>query len=292
MELKLFKTLWGFKGTHASAAQAAMKQGYNGIEGPVPASKQEACEFAVLLDQYQLSYIAEVVTAGGYVPDRRLPLEAHLNDLHDNLERLLYLNPLFITCIGGCDAWTEDESVQFFNQAMVMAESYNRVISFETHRGRSLFNPWATQRIVEGIPDLRLTCDFSHWNVVCEGIQETEEAIIQDLLPNAWHIHGRVGYDQGPQVPHPRSPLYAENLKQHQKWWQWIWNEHELQARTMTTLTPEFGPDGYEPRDPETGKALVDIEGINLWIAGVLRLQFEQAFAGAEKLNREWAGHP
>ena len=287
MQLKLFKTMWGFKGSYIDAVQSALEQGYDGIEGPVPASEQEAQQFAELLEQNKLCYIAEVATTGTYVPDRKLSPEVHLQYLHDKLKLLPSLKPLFITCLGGCDAWPETESILFFRKAMDMAGSFNCAISFETHRGRSLFNPWITLRIVEQIPDLKLTCDFSHWCVVCEGLQDTEEDIIRFLLPNVWHIHGRVGYDQGPQVPDPRTQLYTNDVNKHLKWWQWIRDAHFEQGRAMTTVTPEFGPDGYEYRDPHSGSPLIDIDEINIWIADVLRSQFAQTSNNTELCLKE-----
>lgn len=276
MQLKLFKTLWGFDGSYIDATRQAREQGYDGIEGPVPKSFEEVEQLAELLEQNGLAYIAEVATTGTFIPDRRLSAQAHLDDLQANVERLQRLKPLFITCLGGCDAWEISESISFLRKAGDIAEQADLEISFETHRGRIFFNPWVTQRIVQVLPYLKLTCDFSHWCVVCEGLQETEIDIIKSLLPNAWHIHGRVGYDQGPQVPDPRAPLYQEVLERHCNWWQWIWAEHSRQCRDLTTLTPEFGRDGYEYRDTLAGTALIDVDEINVWLAQNLRTRFMQ----------------
>ena len=276
MQLKLFKTLWGFDGSYIEAAELAKEQGYDGIEGPVPGSMQETEQLALSLQQHQLFYISELATTGTYVPDRRLSVNDHLNDLNAKLDRIKYLEPLFITCLGGCDAWDESDSVRFLNEALEITDRLNIDISFETHRGRIFFNPWITQRLLKNIPDLKLTCDFSHWCVVCEGLQTTEDELIQSLTGNAWHIHGRIGYDQGPQVPDPRSRVYQDDVQKHLQWWQWIWVEHKQQKRTITTLTPEFGPDGYDYRDITNDSPLVDVDEINLWIAGTVREQFSR----------------
>ena len=197
----------------------------------------------------------------------------------DNLQRLQSLKPLFITCLGGCDAWEISESISFLRKAIDLANEAGIEISFETHRGRIFFNPWITQRIVQVIPGLKLTCDFSHWCVVCEGLQKTETDIIHSLAANAWHIHGRIGYDQGPQVPDPRTDLYKNDLDKHCEWWQWIWNEHARQCREVTTVTPEFGRDGYEYRDTMAGSALIDVDEINSWLAQNLRSRFKMPVA-------------
>lgn len=275
MQLKLFKTLWGFDGSFADAINEALVQGYDGIEGPIPKTINEAEQFAELLEQTNLLYIAEVATTGTFVPDRKLTIEDHLDYLKDKLEYLKILQPEFITCLGGCDAWVESDSISFLKQAISMTADIDLDISFETHRGRIFFNPWVTQRIVKKMPSLKLTCDFSHWCVVCEGLQETEDEIIQSILENAWHIHGRIGYDQGAQIPDPRTPLFKNELEKHINWWSLIWNEHFRQLKDITTVTPEFGHDRYDYFDPVDGKSLIDIDAINRWMAHELMSRFD-----------------
>ena len=266
--------MWGFTGGYAEAVKSAKQQGYDGLEGPVPASRRELDVLTELLAANCLHFIAEIATTGTYVPDRSLPMRSHLDHLRDDLQRCVSLKPLFVTCLGGCDAWPAADSLEFFHRAIDLAENCNLIISFETHRGRSLFNPWITRDIVTKLPEMKLTCDFSHWHVVCEGLQRTEEAIIQSLLTNAWHIHGRVGHDQGPQVPDPSSAPYLAYLRQYTRWWQWIWQEHKRMGKAYTSVTPEFGPDGYGYRDIEYGKPLVDVDKLNSWLAGHLRSEF------------------
>jgi len=274
MRLKVFKTLWGFEGDYRDAIRSALREGFDGIEGPVPASKQDVTELAMLLEDSGLAYIAEIATTGSYVPDRRLGLQDHLDDLAAKLVLASELQPLLVTCLGGCDAWSQTQSLEFLQWAMDLADRQGLPICFETHRGRSLFNPWVTRQIVDLLPEVRITCDFSHWYVVCEGLQQGEEEIIRSLLGNAGHIHGRVGYDQGPQVPDPRSALYAAELHRHLQWWRWIWLQHINEKRDYTTVTPEFGPDGYDYRDPVTGMTLIKPALLNHWMAGRLRDEY------------------
>jgi hypothetical protein len=287
VDLKVFKTLWGFSGSYKDAVKVAVEQGYDGIEGPVPETIKEAEQFSELLKKNNFHYISEVATTGSYVPDRKLTVKDHLDYLGDKLAYIKILQPDFITCLGGCDAWSESDSILFLREAIGMAAEIDMDISFETHRGRIFFNPWVTQAIVKKMPSLKLTCDFSHWCVVCEGLQETEEGIIQSLLPNVWHIHGRVGFDQGPQIPDPRTPLFINELEKHFKWWSWIWNEHYKQSRNITTVTPEFGPDGYEYFEPIEGKPLVDINDINMWMADNIRENFNFDDEEVEQIRRE-----
>jgi len=273
MKLQCFKTLWGIEDTVAAIRETANP--FDGVEGALPDDDNTRTEFLMALQQSSLTYIAEVATTGTYVPDRRLPPTAHLEYLEQRLSWLQEFNPLFVTCLGGCDAWTLDTSLAFLQSAMALGKQYDTDISFETHRGRILFNPWVTQQIVNALPEIKLTFDLSHWCVVCEGIQETEELIILELAKNTHHIHARVGYDQGPQVPDPFIGRYTTETEKHLKWWGWFWASQRERGFQSSTLTPEFGPDGYDYRDLGGDKTLVDIAEINRLMAVRCREEFE-----------------
>ncbi len=267
MQLKIFKTLWGFEGYLNQACLQAVEAGFNGIEGQAPELASDRKIFHKLLDQHQLGYIAEITTAGSYVPERKATPEEHLQSLKRKLEYSAELKPLFITCLAGCDAWPEDVAVDFFNQAIHLSKQYELDICFETHRSRCMFNPWVTLRIAEKIPEIKITADFSHWCVVCERLMDSELDTIKALTPHIHHIHARVGYEQGPQVPHPNAPEYEYALRAHQRWWQMIWQSHLDSGCQISTLTPEFGPDGYLQSEPFTQKPVADLWEINQWMA-------------------------
>ncbi|MDM5271953.1 TIM barrel protein [Sulfurovum sp. zt1-1] len=266
MRLQCFKTMWGYEGDFEIACQEAKAAGFDGIEGSAPISSDERTYWKACLEKHGLLYIAEAVTGGDYVPRRDLDVQGHLNDLEAILSRSAGLEPLFVTCIGGLDAWNEEESLHFFKEGMKLAERYNLEISFETHRSRSLFNPWVTRRIVQMLPQISLTADISHWCVVCERQMDTEIETIEAIAPNVRHIHARVGYDQGPQVPHPAAPEYAYALKAHQQCWERFWEAQYGRGFEVSTMTPEFGPDGYLHTLPFTQAPVADLWEINCWM--------------------------
>lgn len=283
MQLTLFKTLWGHKGSFVSAIGEAVDAGFDGIEGPAPSNPREAGEMQELLSESGMTFIAEITTAGTYVPDRNASLQQHIDSFADKLEHSLRLDPLFITCLGGCDAWPEDENIAFFCAAMELAASANITVSFETHRGRAFFNPWVTDRIAAALPDIRLTIDYSHWCVVCERLMDSELDVLARLSGHAHHIHARVGYDQGPQVPHPGAPEYEFALRAHQSWWEMIWTQQLRQKRDIITMTPEFGPDGYLHEAPFTRVPVADLWELNCWMAEEERRHFGQWLAQEEQ---------
>jgi len=274
MRLQIFKTLWGHDGTFESAITESKKAGFDGLEGPAPENNLEAQQLKTQLENSGLAFIAEITTAGTYVPDRDASLQQHIDSFTVKLEHSLMLDPLFITCLGGCDAWAEEENVAFFTRAMELARSAGTAVSFETHRSRALYNPWVTQRIVEQLPDILLTVDFSHWCVVCERLMDTELDVIRAIADNVQHIHARIGYEQGPQVPDPRAPEYEYALRAHQRWWEIIWRSQINRQLKLTTITPEFGPDGYLHESPFNRKPVADLWELNQWVATEERNHF------------------
>lgn len=266
MELKLFKTLWGRTGSIDLAAKQAVEAGFSGLEGGADGSPAYRDELLQALQGRGLEYIQEIVTAGGYVPRRHAGVAEHVADVARQLQLGRMLEPRAVTIIGGCDAWSLEQSVRFFGEVQEISARLGINCSFETHRSRSLFNPWATLAILERLPELRLTCDFSHWVVVMERLLDDDWEAVLDVARHAEHIHARVGYEQGPQVPHPAAPEYAAALASHQRCWEAIWTIQHGKGNAVTTMTPEFGPDGYLHTLPYTNQPVADLWEINSWM--------------------------
>ena len=69
------------------------------------------------------------------------------------------------------------------------------------------------------------------------------------MAPRFRHIHMRVGYDHGPQVPDPRAPKWLPYTEGHERWWDAIHKAAEARGDTEVTVTTEFGPPNYQVRD-------------------------------------------
>ena len=275
MQFALFKTLWGHTGSISEGARLAAEAGFKGLEAPAADDAQRS-ELKEALQQFELEWICEICTSGSYVPDRHATPEQHLADLEARIEHGLPLGPRFFNVMAGCDAWPLDMQVDFFGRAHEIARKYGVVCSFETHRGRSFFNPWVTRDVLRQLPDLPITCDFSHWVVVCERLMDSEWDVIIEVAPHAHHVHGRVGYDQGPQVPHPGAPEYADALASHERCWEVLWQSQLERGYPLSTMTPEFGPDGYLHCLPFTGAPIADLWDLNRWIGERQRQHFDE----------------
>ena len=282
MELRTYRTYWGCTGMPwAEFAAEAKADGYDGLEAPIPADVAGQQALRAALDEHGFDLIAEICTAGSYVPDRRATPAQHLESLARQLEIIERFGATKINCLAGCDAWPLAQSVDFFGEAITLARFTGIAISFETHRSRTLFNPWVTRDLLAALPELYLTADFSHWCVVCERLIDTEDDALAVIIPRVRHIHGRVGYDQGPQVPHPAAPEFAEALAAHRRWWEGCWQAMQDAGLPFATLTPEFGPDGYLHRLPFTDQPVADLRQINRWMLHGERAHFAQWRAGA-----------
>jgi sugar phosphate isomerase/epimerase len=281
MELRLFKTLWGHTGSLAEAIASARAHAFEGLEGQAPIAAGERRDWQRQLRDAGLDYIAEICTAGSYVPDRAASPARHLEDFRRNAGEAAEMEPRFLTVLAGCDAWPFAESVDFFAAALKIAADIGIAVSFETHRSRSMFHPWVTRDLLQALPELRLTCDFSHWCCVSERlVMETEPEILALCAARVHHIHARVGYDQGPQVPHPAAPEHASALIAHERWWAALWQAQLARGYRVSTMTPEFGPDGYLQCAPFSRQPVGDLVEINAWIGDRQRRHFCEVFPG------------
>lgn len=280
MELQIYKPLWGHVGTFADAVDQAVAAGFDGIEGPVPEDSEEQESMRAHLEKQRLGLIAEVTTGGGYVPDPKATPERHLADLRRGIERSLPLSPRFINTQTGLDAWPMAIQIKFHEKVVGLTTEYGVPISVETHRSRSTFSPWVTRDLLEAVPELMITCDFSHWCCVAERLVMDDDPALLALVANrCHHIHARVGYDQGPQVPDPRAPEYAVAVDRHRAWWQILWNERRERGCEVTTFTPEFGTDGYLHLEPYTQKPVADLWEVNRWMAARLTEWFDRDYS-------------
>jgi hypothetical protein len=233
--------------------------GYGAIEAPLPAPQEQA-RFRALLDQYGLAYIAMIFTSGATVSD-------HVTSFRAQVVESRSLKPILINSHSGQDAWNEGQSRDFFTQALAMETTLGVSVAHETHRGRILFNPWITRRMIQHFEQLHLCCDLSHWVCVCERLLDTELEIIKQCAQRCAHLHTRVGYEQGPQVPDPRAPEYQRHLEAHERWWQIIWDAQAARGQKISTLTPEYGPPDYLHTLPYSNVPVANLWDICNWQA-------------------------
>lgn len=262
MELKTFKAVWGMPGNWESQFQQIAEAGYTGVESWLPSVDDEA-RFRELLEEYRLELILLVYTGG-----------EHVSSFEEQVKRAATFKPVSITSHSIKDATPYEDQLRFFENAIRIEKQLGIPIGHETHRGRATYTPWSTARLLRDMPDLNIVADFSHWCCVCESMLPDQEENLAIAIQHAIHIHARVGYEEGPQVPDFRAPEYAYALARHETWWDAICEHHRSIGRPYVTMTPEFGPPGYMHTLPFTNQPVVD-----LWdICYAMRERFHNRF--------------
>jgi hypothetical protein len=265
MELKFLKCDWGMEklGPMSVRLRKYAEAGYNGIEcanvGMDPA------KFGDLSQELGLEYVAMMFC------DNEEAFRCQLDDIK-------LTKPILINCHPGRDFYDFDRGCEFFKNVMEMAAEVDCEVVYETHRTRLLYSAWTTQRFLEAIPELRVCADFSHFTAVAEGTMDhmPEYAqMMEDCIKRTHHIHARVGWQHGPQVPDPRHEKYLHWTERFEGWWDGVIENCIAEGRPWLTINPEFGPPEYQHIDLETGKPVADIWDICLWISQRFRDRWE-----------------
>ncbi|SQC15660.1 AP endonuclease, family 2 [Klebsiella pneumoniae] len=219
---------------------------------------------------------------GAPPPSHETP-EQHLARLQSRFAEASGLNPRFVNLLAGNDRWPLAQQVDFLGKAHELAAGFGLTCSFETHRATSLYSPWLTLEIIQQLPQLRFTADISHWVVVSERLLDDPSDDFSAFIDRVHHVQARVGYDQGPQVPHPAAPEYQPALAFAERFWQQIWRSQRQRGYPQTTLTPEFGADGYLHHLPFTNVPVADLWSLNAWMAARQQAHFQQFLSLTEQ---------
>ena len=268
MKLSLVRHLWGvdLSGGYLPYVAGWRRAGYTTLEGSVR-FVPDPDELYRVLDGEGFRWIPQIFsnmfTGGGSV-------RLHLGSLREQIEQVGQYSgelPLFYNAHSGSDAWTLDEAEEFYLLSAELEIEMGVAISHETHRSRYFGTPWNTMRLLGRVPDVKLTCDFSHWVCAAERLLEDADPIFERVARNCHHLHARVGYEEGPQVSDPRAPEWKNHLLLHERWWELIWKTQATMGVDEITLTPEFGPFPYLQAIPFTQEPVADIAAICDWMA-------------------------
>jgi sugar phosphate isomerase/epimerase len=279
MDLKLFKAAWGMPGDWDSRLHQIAEAGYIGVETMMPAVEDEE-RFKDLLEKYDLELILQVYT--GCVENLKpYPDDAknHITSFEDQVQRAATFKPILINSQSAKDSMPYESQLEFFENAIKIEKQISIPVAHETHRGRSMFTPWTTARLLHDLPELHIAADFSHWCNVCESLLPDQKENLSIAFQRSIHIHGRVGFEQGPQVPDYRAPEYENELNQHEQWWDEICKIHQSKGSSYLTFTPEFGPPGYMHTQPYTNQPVVDLWEICYAMGQRFRERFTQKYS-------------
>jgi hypothetical protein len=272
VRLQLVRHLWGVDLSNGFAPYVSHWHsiGYESLEAslrtiPDPALLRQT------LKAERFGWIAQVFS-NMFVPSGTV--QQHLLLLQEQIDECLDAAPLFFNCHTGSDAWSVAEAEDFYGAVLDMEKKIGIPLSHETHRSRYFGNPWNTRRVLERFPELKLTCDLSHWVCIAERLLEDCADIIDLSAAHCWHLHARVGYEEGPQVPDPSAPEWGAHLAAHEGWWEKMWRSQQARGFKLSTLTPEFGPPPYMHTLPFTQQPVADLNAVCDWMAQRQRERF------------------
>lgn len=246
MQLAVFRALWGMTGATEDQIERIAGAGYDGVEGFIGASTLEVGQFRDLVAHNGL----KLIMAGAV---------DSVDALEPTLKALAEYQPIKIGLHSGRDHMTHDQGRAYFEEALRVEQQIGIPVSHETHRGRIFFTPWDTAFYLREFPSLKIVADYSHWVNVCERLPGDQQDALDLANEHAFHIHARVGYEEGPQVPDPSAPEYAYQVAWHETQWQAIIRARQQAGDDWVTVTPEYGPPNYLHTLPHTNVPVADL---------------------------------
>lgn len=263
MDIKLIKTLWGYtEGATGDTELKRVKQaGFDGVEWAPPG--MPAQQWKELCAKHDLLYCAQIFADSA----QAFAVE---------LKRALEYGPAVVTAHDGRDKMTFAEGCTYFKDVLAIEADSGVPVAHETHRHRLFYAPWSTAQYLNEFPDLKICADFSHWCCVCESMLDDMEEWVTLACERAIHIHGRVGWEEGPQVADPRAPEFRHYVERHEQWWDRILEARSKAFADSATFNPEFGPPGYMPAQPYTQQPIANLWDVHLWMANRLRTRWRR----------------
>ncbi len=267
MKLIYFCPLWGSESMpFEQFLQRAKDAGYDGVEMSFPLEEKERDEKAELINSFGLKLIAQ----HWETVDKDFSL--HRQNFEIRLRNLASTQPLFINSQTGKDYYSFDQNKAMFDLASEISKETGIPIIHETHRGKWSFAAHITKEYLDRLPELKITLDISHWCVTAESFLQDQKEAVEKAIDATEHLHARVGYTEGPQVPHPSVPEWESALNHHLEWWDQMIEVNK--NKEFFTVTPEFGAPPYMVLHPKTGEPLVDQWEVNVWMMNLLRNRY------------------
>ncbi|HKO82505.1 MAG TPA: hypothetical protein VJU78_18980 [Chitinophagaceae bacterium] len=240
MKLKILCPQWGHEQLDTEEFFIKVKEaGYDGIDTWIPETKSERIRFIRLLKDYRLFIVCHQHQARG----RSIDEFCRSYEYYLNLS--MECEPILINSHSGRDYFSEAEQLRVIDVAENFSIRNNIIVAHETHRGRIGFSPANTYRLLKLRPNMKITADLSHWVCVTESYLENFQMEVSEAIVRSAHIHGRVGFTEGPQIPDPRLAQWQEPVQFFLKIWERIVVHQKINGAQVFTITPEFGPAPY-----------------------------------------------
>ena len=183
---------------------------------------------------------------------------ASMEDVLPVLEMAREFDAVVVNIIAQVIPSSVDEASLMVQDWMEEAEKENVSIEFETHRNSITNDLNYTTKLLEAVPDMKLSVDLSHYVVDREfslPLREDEARLVDKILRRADAFQGRISSAQQIQLQ-LEFPQHQKWVVQFLDWWEAgfrYWRKRSSADDTLIFQTelapPEYamtGPDGLE----------------------------------------------
>lgn len=273
MKIHFGKSNWEmFSAPLADFTARAAADGFEAVEVFLPSRAETPAEIRQILQNRGLTLVGQIVTEGS-TP------EEHASSLEMRFLHAVECDPVFVNSQTGRDWFSEEDNLALLRLGADLSKKHGVPLLHETHRGRPTFSAPSTTRLLQTLPDMRITADFSHWFCVHESDLSDQPAAVALACERADYIHARVGFEEGPQIPDPLATHRELITGKFLALWRRILDLAAARGKDDFIVTPEFGPKPYMPCAPDSGQPVAD--------AWALNVTFRNHLASA--LKADWA---
>ncbi len=271
MKLHFLCTSWGNELPIEEFVLKVRTAGYDGVEMSIPhdddAHKRRIHAAIADAGLHFVGHHSDTVTAD---------FEKHKAQFLSRLHNLTDGQPLLINSQTGKDFFSFEQNMELVELASAFTRESGVRVVHETHRGKFTFAAHVTAPFLLANAHLRIGADFSHWCNVAETLLHDQEESLSLAISRADHIHARVGFAEGPQVPDPRAPEWKEVLDRHISWWDRIVTLSRAESKEFLCITPEFGPYPYMTILPGSQQPIANQWDINVFMMNLLRERYSR----------------
>lgn len=269
MKIKILSPLWG----HEHLSQEAFLHkiriaGYDGLDTWVPESAVLKKQLFDYLQKHEMYIVTHQHQANGAT------FEEFKLSFRKNLIICAEPEPLLINSHTGRDYFSLEQNLELIDIAQEFSERRGITVVHETHRGRLGYGPQMTNQIFAANENFMITADFSHWVCVTESFLENFSEIVCEAIGRTRHVHARVGYEEGPQVPDPRAPEWKYAVDYFLNWWDRIVEVNVQLGSDILPFTTEFGPPPYLHTIPFTNQPVANQFEINCFMKDILNERY------------------